>query len=124
MESTVVLEHYGEQKAKDILLCHQVNAVLNKHYPGHPWLIGANHEAGTINVQLTYLDKHGKVGKMGNWGFLLHIAKVKTIPDLEKKVMLAGGELLERWQLARDKATDTSWQKAKENTLITDGGRR
>lgn len=121
MSESVILEQYGQQQSKDILLCHQVSEVLNKHYEGHPWLVGANHDAGTINVQLTYLDK---LGRMFKHGFLLHISKIQSIGDLEKKVMRSGGELLERWKLSRTRATNESWQKAQQNGLITEGALR
>jgi len=110
---------YGESQAADIALCSKVSEILNKHYLNHPWLIGCNHETGVFSIKLLYPNK---LGMIGNHGVLLHLRKSAANHDiLKKKVMRAGGELLERWKLATKKADADSYAKAKTNGLITEG---
>lgn len=110
---------YGESQAADISLCSQVSEILNKHYLNHPWLIGCNHETGVFSIKLLYPNH---VGMIGNYGVLLHLRKSAANHDvLQKNVMRAGGELLERWGMDRGKADNLSYEKAKNGKLITEG---
>lgn len=73
-------------------LADSLLARLDQHYPAFQgyWCIAVNEIGGTIEVSNTLLS-----GKMG---FLMHIAKI----DPEgKKVVRAGGELLERYRVSR-----------------------
>jgi len=79
-----------------VRLANDIETQLNRHYPafvGH-WLVTINEPGGTIEVINTLLS-----GKMG---FLMHTCKV-DFPEL-KKVVRAGGELLERYKVARSRA--------------------
>ena len=69
---------------KDVLAC------LKKHYPAYAsgWDVGIN-TGGIVQVRNMWLS-----GKMG---FVLHAASL--VSDLDKKVMQAGGELLERYRM-------------------------
>lgn len=110
---------YGESQAADIALCKQVSDILNQHYLNHPWLIGCNHETGVFSIKLLYPNK---VGMIGHYGIMLHLLKTASNHDiLKKKVMLAGGELLERWGLDRNNANVDSYAKARTSGLITEG---
>lgn len=87
-----------EADLKDIELCRRVADVLLKYYAGHVWHVEANGEkAGVVNIKLNYPDKLGILPK---FGYRLHIDKLS-----DEKIMRAGGELLERHNLARSKAT-------------------
>ncbi len=108
----------GDTAAADIALCYQISELLNKHYNGHPWMIGCNHEAGDLHIQLAYPSR---IGKLGRHGYRIHITNIVNHDVLAKKVMLAGGELLERWGLERDQADEQSYAKAKEHGLIKEG---
>lgn len=92
----------------DLFLCKQVVASLVRHYDEHPWHVTADHKSGMVYIRLLYADKDYEVSQMG---MALHIDKMKA-GDIDKKIMRAGGELLERFNLARDHATAESTQQA------------
>lgn len=112
------LHAYGETQAADIALCKTVSDMLNKHYPNHPWLIGCNHEAGDLYIQLQYPSR---IGKLARHGYRIHMDSALNHDVLKQKVMRGGGELLERWGLERNAANSNSYEKARINGLITEG---
>ncbi len=118
MQSQIDIDGHTEHDAADIFVCQQVNEILQKHYPGHLWSVGCNHEAGTIHIELPYQTR---VQTRFPFGFLMHISSTRSFAEMEKKVMLFGGELLERYNLARGAATNTSALLARENGLNLDG---
>lgn len=111
----------SEQDVKDIALCKEVWEVLDKHYPGHPWMVGADHFAGTVSIQLAYEDR--VEFNYSKWGYLLHIRNLNT-PESMKKVMRAGGEMLERWKLARTGASQHAVGDARRNGLMKQGAKK
>jgi hypothetical protein len=112
----VHLSAYGKTQAADIALCKDISDILNRHYPNHPWMVGCNHEAGDLYIQLAYPSR---IGHLARHGYRIHMACSQDL--MKKKVMRAGGELLERWKLPREKANSDSYAKAKSNGLITTG---
>lgn len=94
------IEQHGESGAADILLCKRILDVLNKHYEGHNWLVTADHSSGHATIVLLYAGKNGQIKRCG---CLMHIHKLDSDPGL-KKVMMLGGELLERFGLPPRKA--------------------
>lgn len=68
-------------------------AMLEKHYPGHRWIVGGDDVGGIVNITLPDLS--------GLYGITLHITKIDN--DFQK-IKAAGGELLERFRLARGRA--------------------
>jgi hypothetical protein len=83
----------------DLMLAAAVYHKLDEHYPGHQWLANADHATGLVTVQLLYLDVERKHAR---WGFVLHIDKLSSDPTLRAAVR-AGGELLERFRLSRER---------------------
>lgn len=112
------IQTYGESEAADIALCSEISSILNKHYENHPWLIGCDHEHGVFHIKLLYPDK---IGRITHHGIMLHIGKNSNHDTLKRKVMLAGGELLERKQMPTNAANAYSYERAKETKLILDG---
>jgi hypothetical protein len=76
--------------ANDVILAKNAADALNTHYPGHLWMVHVNSEQGILVI------KNNAVSSM--WGYILHINKID--PDM-KRVMRAGGELLERGWMKR-----------------------
>ncbi len=109
---------HGETAMADIALGKQVIECLEKHYPGHNWYVEANHLGGVVTIQLCYPTKGGKI-RVWNHGMVLHIKNLDTPDRLNKKVMLSGGELLERGNLARKGANPYTAFEARENGLDT-----
>lgn len=114
--SDAYVEAYGPQGMADRDLCIAVGEDLEKHYPGHPWAVGANHEAGTVVIRLGY-DLPQNLAAMG---YLIHIPALLA-PGGHQRVMQAGGEWLERLGLPRGPAQSDSGSLAAENGLDTDG---
>ncbi|MEO5329348.1 MAG: hypothetical protein H7829_14035 [Magnetococcus sp. THC-1_WYH] len=68
----------------------RVGEVLWRAYPGYRWAVTV---VGGL-VRIRNLDLSGR------WGFDISLETLKTDP-LMKKVIMAGGEILERYRLAR-----------------------
>lgn len=87
---------------------------LASEYPGHPWAVTADRERGVVDIQLFYLDAERKNGR---WGYVLHTKTLDSDPGMVC-VVRAGGELLERFRLSRERAAnDESRLRALENGL-------
>lgn len=85
-------------EAANKTIAKEVAECLNTHYPNHAWMVNANVETGIVEVRNLRLS--------GQWGFILHMDKLATDPSM-KLVIRAGGELLERYNVARSALTDT-----------------
>ena len=76
-------------------LARNLIATLEQHYPLYTglWRVTVNEQGGVIEVNNMAIS--------GRYGFLMHISKI----DSEgRKVVRAGGELLDRYGLPRSKA--------------------
>lgn len=92
VENNVKGEIEVVQSAALRVLIHNVMFKLCKNFPGYDWLVSADDKTGIIDI---YLPEMG-----GNHAYTLHIAKLDA--NL-KKVVNAGGEILERHNLSRTK---------------------
>lgn len=81
----------------DYDVCKNVMGELEKHYPGHPWLVNVDTSAGWLSIQLGYTNAMGRLSK---GGMLMHLSDL-TSSTAVKQIMRYGGELLERTKLAR-----------------------
>lgn len=76
--------------AKDMAEC------LHRAYPNHLWAVTCEGEKGIATVRNMMLS--------GNWGFVLKLSDFSSSSDWQKQVVMAGGELLERFKLRRGMA--------------------
>lgn len=106
----------GENAMADQDVCIAVGEDLTKHYPGYPWMVGC--QAGSVCIDLA-VDK--PLG-MDRYGYRLNVSTVLG-PGGQKRVMQAGGELLERFGLRRGEAPDDAAEQARENGLDVSGAR-
>lgn len=67
--------------------------VLHAAYPGHAWAVTCEGEKGIATVR--------NLGLSGEWGFVLHLKDGYSASEWKRKIILAGGELLERFRLYR-----------------------
>ncbi len=81
-------------KPADVVLVGQVNRVLQKHYPGWFWYVEIPPNSGVLIV------RNMDTNLVKPWGFVIHLKDIHSDPTF-KKVIWAGGELLERYNLAR-----------------------
>lgn len=70
----------------------KIAETLNKHYPGHLWGVTASQETGVATIMNLRLS--------GRWGFIVKLSDILHDPSL-KKVIQAGGEILERYKVSR-----------------------
>lgn len=87
-------------------LCTNIMDVLHKHYPGHRWMVGIDDVGGIVNICHPELS--------GVHGMTLHITKIDSN---FKKVVRAGGELLERFRIARGCYNADAMAELKRNNL-------
>jgi hypothetical protein len=106
----------GPTRMQDEDVCIAVGEDLTRAYPGYLWMVGCNHEAGTLHIDLQVPKPIG----MEAYGYLLYISSVLG-PGGQKIVMRAGGELLERFGLRRGSAAQETNHIAADHGLITDG---
>ena len=76
-------------------LAGHVGECLHRNYPKHLWAVVADIHNGIVTVRNLALS--------GDWGFYIHIADFVNDPHF-KAVTRAGGELLERFKVARGEA--------------------
>lgn len=120
MEITLPIVAAGENAIADINLGKKMIASLEEYYPYHAFFVQCSHEAGTLTIQLLYEDKN-KIIKRWTHGMLIHIYNLSNDNDIKRRAMLDGGELLERYQLARGGANPYTRMDAASHEIITDG---
>lgn len=70
---------------------------LGKTYPGHPWAVAVDRNAGVVQILHTALSD--------KYGFLIKLADIeKTHDGLARACIWAGGEMLERYGVNRKRA--------------------
>ena len=67
--------------------------VLCAHYPAHLWMVGWA-PGMTLVIKNMAIDD-------GRYGFTVDAARAATISELERTIVMAGGELLERCGVRR-----------------------
>jgi hypothetical protein len=75
----------------DMTTAKLVAEVLDRFYPGHLWAVHVDSLGGIATVKNMRLS--------GNWGFVLKLTDTYSGSEFEKRVMMCGGELLERYRL-------------------------
>jgi hypothetical protein len=120
-ESELHLDAYGPKHLADVELSKQMMEELAKLYPGHNWYVTCSGEkAGTLSIQLLYQDKAGVFRKWA-WGMLIHIKNLYSPSAITKYAMKFGGELLERYSLARRSADEYTMLDARSRHIFVDG---
>jgi hypothetical protein len=78
--------------ACDEILAKRAADLLNKHYPGHLWAVNVNaDEKGGVMIIKNFSISY-------RYGYTLHLTKLDA---KLRKVLMAGGEILERARMAR-----------------------
>lgn len=79
--------------ANDLVMAKTMADTLHTAYPGHLWAVTCDGKQGMADVRNMALS--------GNWGFRLKLRDIYSASEFKKDVLRAGGELLERYKLAR-----------------------
>jgi hypothetical protein len=75
-------------------ICRVIGEVLVKHYPNRQWHVDASAENGVAKIQCPSISmRHGFVVKIHG----------KTVDDIQKATVIAGGQILEMFRLSREK---------------------
>jgi len=86
----------------------RIAETLHSHYPGHMWAVSCSAETGVANVY--------NLGLSGRWGFIIKLKDIIHDPSM-KKVIMAGGEILERYRLARGRLDDAALEQLQSDSL-------
>ncbi|HQR20030.1 MAG TPA: hypothetical protein PKV98_04135 [Burkholderiaceae bacterium] len=81
----ITLENLG-LSANEVLMMKQAGDLLERHYPGHGWLVGINQ--GMMDIKPMSVDTGQMVYS------ICHVASHSS-SDLDKKILDAGGAWLE-----------------------------
>lgn len=85
-------EAYDMAKSKDIA------EALNQHYPGHLWAVRVQSKQGMATIHnMALSDK---------WGYVIKLDGLYSASSLAARGVLAGGEILERFKVARGRVDD------------------
>lgn len=87
--------------ANDLILSRTIAEALHAHYPGHLW--GITCERGIITIRDLYLS--------GHYGYVLHVHGIYSISSLIKRAITAGGEILERFKMARGRFDEAAYHQ-------------
>lgn len=82
----------GQRLAADIIY------TLDKHYPGYRWGCWVDENGGIVKIVNSTLQSPLTTHEL--YGYVLHLKNVYQDPDL-KRVVRAGGEILERANMER-----------------------
>lgn len=89
-----------ERLRGDIALSKWAGEALNDHYPGYPWAVHADYFGGVMTIK-----NLRAAGVYENYGYVIHPHLYASASELKKRIILAGGEILERAGLARGRET-------------------
>ena len=83
-----------ELAANDLVMAKQMAETLHSHYPGHAWAVTCDGATGIATVRNLALS--------GNWGFTLKLTTTYSASEFRRRIVMAGGELLERYHAICD----------------------
>lgn len=91
----------------ELATCKWVGEKLERFFPGHPWMVVCrmNKTGGIIQIQLRGLMP-------ATYWYVLKLDTVLHDASGHGTIRKAAGELLERYNIARGKFSDTDWRTA------------
>ena len=98
MNNGLIVTDAPQVAINDLVMAKQMADDLHTAYPGHLWAVAI--DKSFLDVRNLYLS--------GNWGFRLSIPQMYSSSDWDKKVLRAGGEILERYRQRRAHADDAA----------------
>lgn len=81
--------------ANDYVMAKNMAEALHRVYPNQLWAVTCEGKKGIATIRNMYLS--------GNYGFVLRLPTIYSGSDFERRVIMAGGEILERYRLKRGK---------------------
>lgn len=80
-------------EANDFVMARNMAEALHRAYPGQLWAVTCEGAHGIATVRNLLLS--------GQWGYVLKLPAIYSASSFEADVVRAGGEILERFRLAR-----------------------
>jgi hypothetical protein len=97
----------------DLWVARRAYALLDRAYPGHGWQVIADSAQGYVGIRLPVLTG-------GNWAYLIRWGDLAPA-----RVVMAGGELLERYRLPRGRFELGTFLEAREkHSILLDRARK
>lgn len=96
-----------ELAANDLVMAKQMAETLHSHYPGHAWAVTCDGATGIATVRNLALS--------GNWGFTLKLTTTYSASEFRRRIVMAGGELLERYRLTRGRFNEDAYRGLARN---------
>lgn len=97
----------GGALPNDFILSRRILEVLQRHYPGHRWVVEVKTDQGVAFIRNFFADPRR--------GFVIHLSRCENANDVVREAMRAGGELLERYgikrQSFREELYEGIWRK-------------
>lgn len=90
-----------ELRANDLVVAKEMADTLHTAYPGHLWAVSVDNGVAIVR----------NLNFAGNWGFRLYVEQAWSGSEFKKRVLRAGGEILERFRMARSRL---DWDKYAE----------
>jgi hypothetical protein len=87
--------------AHDHAVAKEMADALLAHYPGHLWAVSADSSTGMCDIRNLLLS--------GEWGYRLKLPKIYSASAFRADVIRAGGEILERFRLARGRFVEDQY---------------
>jgi hypothetical protein len=91
----------------DYIMARDMAETLHKHYPGHLWAVTCEGRTGIATIRDLYLS--------GQWGYVLKLPAIYSAAAMARDVMRAGGEVLERFRMARGRFNENQYQELPTN---------
>lgn len=82
-------------RANDEVIAKEVADLLLRHYPGYLWAVSIDSRETVGMLDIRNLSLSGK------WGFRFPLKEYLDGMDTRRKVVRAGGEILERYRMPR-----------------------
>lgn len=97
-----------QARGTTILLCKQIGDTLERHYPGWMWAVQPDERGGILSIRALRLS--------GEWGYVFKLADLQGDAKVAmQKVMLGGGEILERFGVPRGTYRYQDWKDTRKD---------
>lgn len=90
--------------ANDLMVAGDISRELQRHYPGWNWGVDVNVRKGLIDIKCMDID--------ARFGYTIRVTGLYSWDSLRDKVKLAGGEILERYNMPRSRMDLDTWRSA------------
>jgi hypothetical protein len=98
------LDPDAQQRALDHNMAKTLAERLHATYPNQLWGVNVEGRTGLITIRNLLLA--------GNWGYVMKLGAIYSMSALEADAVRAGGEILERFRMARGKFDADKWSSA------------